>query len=114
MISHFMLKVLYFTQLHSSKYLKFLKSNIFFNHKLFVLPMTLKENLLLNNFILGLLCFLKCMNIIHVNAAVPNEDNTELIKTNNLFVPNARTEYYGKKSIKFLGPTTWNEFPVSI
>ena len=34
-----------------------------------------------------------------------------LITTNNLFIPTARTSHYGLKLIKVQGPKIWNEIP---
>ena len=41
-------------------------------------------------------------------------NNRELTLTNNIFIPYARTTYYGLKSIKVTGPKIWNSIPFNI
>ena len=40
--------------------------------------------------------------------------NTRSSDNNNLFIPQIRTTFYGKKSIKYMGPKIWNELPNTI
>ena len=39
---------------------------------------------------------------------------TQSSANNNLFIPQIRTTFYGKKSIKYMGPKLWNDLPNSI
>ena len=43
-----------------------------------------------------------------------NSNETEVVQTNNLFIPHARTTQYGLKSLKVSGPKTWNAIPHDI